>query len=203
MSHSAPACSEVLFRPASPAELRSIRQLHRTWASELFAPRRRRGDDGNCAFPPALLRPLALISPDIPDHRCIVAETQATVVGLVATLAVTKPVVSKVEASADATLAAFLDMTPRESLHICSLAVRPQHRRRGIASRLLAVAEIEAIALRLPQLSVTLFETAAVARQCFMAAGFRDSGRCCRPASADGRDRALGDIVVLEKFLSH
>lgn len=186
----------VMFRPASPAEISCIERLNGDWAEGLFAGHCHDPDAAVDAVPHGLRRPLALIDAECPHHRSIVAETRRSIVGLVTTYPA-RAAVRPSPALRHEALAAFLEMTPANSLHICSLAVVPRHRRRGIASRLLAIAEIEARALKLPRLSVTIFEKAAPAHAFFEAAGFRRALATRTPA--EKAQRALGDIVVLEK----
>jgi ribosomal protein S18 acetylase RimI-like enzyme len=100
----------------------------------------------------------------------------------------------------DPVLAPYRQLEAPNSYYICGLAVFPDYRQRGIATHLMQLAEQQAIAKGLPQVSLIVFEQNTRAKRLYDRLGYREIKRAA--VVPHPLIEASGDALLMVKLLA-
>jgi GNAT superfamily N-acetyltransferase len=132
-------------------------------------------------------------------QNCFIAELANTTVGMLNAFPMEerdRP--DGLNLNADPALRPLVELRDYNSLFVSGVAVYPQHRGRGIGTRLLAIAEQQAVSYGLTRLSLICLEQNQGAMRLYARLGFREIDR--RPLVAHPVWRSYqGDAVLLTK----
>jgi ribosomal protein S18 acetylase RimI-like enzyme len=127
--------------------------------------------------------------------------TLATVEGAIAGMLVAYPIEgeSEPDPQPDPVLAPYRQLEAPNSYYICGLAVFPDYRQQGIATHLMHLAEQQAIAKGLPQVSLIVFEQNTRAKRLYDRLGYREIKRV--PVVPHPLIEAFGNALLMVKPL--
>jgi ribosomal protein S18 acetylase RimI-like enzyme len=129
-------------------------------------------------------------------ENCTIVETEGAVAGMLVAFPMrTDP--GRVET--DPVLAPYSTLEVDGSYYICGVALFPEFRGRGLGTRLLRLAEIQAQARGLRQLSLIVFEDNAGAKRLYERSGYYELARA--PVLAHPLIRRAGDAILMVKNL--
>jgi ribosomal protein S18 acetylase RimI-like enzyme len=188
--------SERVFRPAVRADAATIAALYRissdgvadyVW-SGLAAPGEELQEVGR--------RRYEREGTPFSYENCTIVETGGVVAGMLVAFPMrTDP--GRVET--DPVLAPYSTLEVDGSYYVCGVAIFPEYRGRGLGTRLLRLAEIQARTRRLRQLSLIVFEDNAGAKRLYDRCGFYELARA--PIVPHPLIRRTGDAVLMVKDL--
>ena len=107
-------------------------------------------------------------------RNCTVVEIGGQVVGMLVAFPMH---VDPSEEETDPVLAPYSRLEEDESYYVCGVALFPEHRGRGIGSRLMALAEEQAGEAGMHKLSLIVFEDNAGAKRLYEKLGYREVAR--------------------------
>jgi ribosomal protein S18 acetylase RimI-like enzyme len=110
-------------------------------------------------------------------RNCLVAEHAGRVVGMVHSYPMAPCEPGAAQEACDPVLAPYSELEDYGSLYISAVALYPEHRGRGIGTRLLEAARERARRLGLPRLSLICVEANRGAMALYERLGFRELGR--------------------------
>lgn len=166
---------DIQFRPARKSECGAIASLYSIasdgvadyiWSTlaqpgeELLDVGRRRYERENSVFS---------------YHNCTVATLGETIVGML--VAFPMIVDEDAEPETDPVLRPYSKLEEDQSYYVCGLAIFPEYRHQGIGTRLMALAETQAIAKGLHKLSLIAFEQNQGAKRLYERLGYREVAR--------------------------
>lgn len=106
--------------------------------------------------------------------NCTVIELDGRVIGMLVAFPMhTDPT----EVESDPVLAPYSRLEEDDSYYICGMAVMPEYRGRGLGTRLLALAEEQAVNKGFDKLSLVVFEQNSGAKKLYDRHGYREAGR--------------------------
>ena len=189
--------AEVCYRPASKAECGIVARLYSIssdgvadyiW-SKLAAP----GED--------LLevgrRRYERESTDFSYENCTMAEIGGEVAGML--VAFPMNVDSEADSELDPVLVPFDRLEEDNSYYICGVAMLPEHRGRGVGSRLMALAEEQALELGFEKLSLIVFEQNVAAHRLYQRLGYKEVAR--EPVVPHPLIHVTGDAILMVKHI--
>lgn len=130
-------------------------------------------------------------------RNCTVIESGGTVVGMLVAFPMH---VDPAKVESDPVLAPYSRLEEHDSYYICGMALLPDHRGRGIGTRLLALAEEQARDKGFRKISLIVFEQNSVAKQLYEGRGYREVRR--EPIYPHPLIRRTGDAILLVKEIS-
>ena len=189
--------AEVRYRPASKAECGIVARLYSIssdgvadyiW-SKLAAPgedllevgRRRYEREGT----------------DFSYENCTMAEIGGEVAGMLVAFPMT--VDPEADSEADPVLVPFDRLEEDNSYYICGVAMLPEHRGRGVGSRLMALAEEQAQMLGFGKLSLIVFEQNVAAHRLYQRLGYKEVAR--EPVVPHPLIHFTGDAILMVKHI--
>lgn len=106
--------------------------------------------------------------------NCTVIELDDRVIGMLVAFPMHA---DPAEVESDPVLAPYSRLEEDDSYYICGMAVMPEHRGRGLGTRLLALAEEQAVNKGFDKLSLVVFEQNSGAKKLYDRHGYREAGR--------------------------
>ena len=130
--------------------------------------------------------------------NCLIAEQGGRIAGSLHAVAIPAPLDDDAVDERDPALRTLLEFSDRGSLEIRGLAVYPEFRGRGAATRMIAAAAAQARAKGLARLSVICFATNEAAIRFYRGFGFAERARTAAPAHP-AFDHAGGEMLLLTR----
>lgn len=190
-----PKNDDVQFRPALRSESRAIAELYSAAsdgvADYIWTQLAEPGED----ILEVGTRRYAREDTQFSYRNCTMVELDGDVAGMM----VAYPMADNPQAAADTdpVLRPYAILEQPGSYYICGVAVYPRFQNRGIGSRFIELAERDARALGLTQLSLIVFEQNAGAKRLYDRHGFSEIAR--QPVVPHPLIRHTGDALLMVK----
>ena len=134
---------------------------------------------------------------DFSYRNCTLVEAGGRIIGML--VAFPMHVDPAAESEPDPVLAPYMKLEEDDSYYICGMALYPEHRGRGIGTRLLAYAEQSACEKGYRKLSLIVFEQNAVAKRLYEKTGYREVRR--EPVCPHPLIHYTGDAILMVKAI--
>lgn len=162
----------VIFRPARKNECRTIALLYRISsdgvADYIWTTLARAGEDILDIGEKRYMREDTQFS----YKNCVIAESGGRVAGMIAAFPMLEPDENVSHTDIDPVLAPYSRLEQYNSYYIAGMAVYPEYRGKGIGTKFLEIAAEKALSLRLPRLSLIVFEGNERAKRLYERHGF-------------------------------
>jgi ribosomal protein S18 acetylase RimI-like enzyme len=129
-------------------------------------------------------------------QNCTIVESGGAVAGMLVAFPMA---VDPGHVEEDPVLAPYGALEEDESYYVCGVALFPEHRGRGLGTRLMGIAETEAIARGLAKTSLIVFEANEGAKRLYERLGYRETARAA--IVPHPLIRHTGDAVLMVKRL--
>ena len=127
---------------------------------------------------------------------CVLAERDGEVIGMLAAFPMEPgPAAGEPDEDVDPVLAPYGELERPGSFYVCAMAVFPEHRGRGVGTRMLELAWEQARERGLEELSLIVFEQNAGAKRLYERHGFEEVDR--RPVVPHELIRHTGDALPM------
>ncbi len=191
-SHQAPH-----FRPARKSESRIIAQLYSTAsdgvADYVWTQLAQPGED----ILDVGTRRYARDDTEFSYRNCTMAEVGGEVAGMMVAYSMTHN--PDPDPDMDPVLRPFAILEQPDSYYICGVAIYPQYRNHGLGSRFIEIAQHDALARDLAQLSLIVFENNTRAKRLYERHGFYETAR--QPVVPHPLIHHTGDALLMVKDL--